>query len=254
MNVTIASILISRPSRNKSRQTALHQCLATFLMAAALSALAPSVAAVEAEAAAEAVVAAADKITASPDTPASTSVDAGIKAARAGRFADAIAILRKHAEDGDVIAHYSLGLIYSKARGAALPERPALAHRHFQAAAKKGHVGAVFELAFQFERGIGTDANMETALRLYRIAAHNNHLNAQFNLAVLLSRGGAVKANPHEAYFWALTAQHNASIKPQGALTFERVTRLVRQIRASLSHQAASRVSRVAIKLTGQPI
>lgn len=193
MNVTIASILISRPSRNKSRQTALHRCLATFLMAAALSALAPAVAAVEAEAAAEAVVAAADKITASPDTPASTSVDAGIKAARAGRFADAIAILRKHAEDGDVIAHYSLGLIYSKARGAALPERPALAHRHFQAAAKKGHVGAVFELAFQFERGIGTDANMETALRFYRIAAHNNHLNAQFNLAVLLSRGGAVK-------------------------------------------------------------
>ena len=78
------------------------------------------------------------------------------------------------------------------------------------------------------------------------IAAHNNHLNAQFNLAVLLSHGGTVKANPREAYFWALAAQHTARTRPQGALTFDKVTKLVKQIRSTLPHQAASQATRAA--------
>ena len=240
MTVTIANILIAQASHNKGRQPALRWYLAAILVLTALAAFTTP--------------AMADNITARPDNPSQGSLVAGIKAARAGHFADAIAILGRLAEQGHVIANHGLGLIYSKDRGATLPARPELAHQHFQAAAKKGHVGAIFELGFQFERGIGTNADMKTALQFYRVAAHHNHLNAQFNLAVLLSRGGGVKANPREAYFWALAAQHTARTKPQGALTFEKVTKLVRQIRSTLPHQSASRASRATTILTGQPI
>ena len=240
MTIPYANILITQPSRTKRASAPLRWCLAALFGLASLSAITTS--------------AAADAIAAGPEAQATTSLGIGIKAARKGQFGDAITILGQHAEDGQVMAHYGLGLIYSKARSASLPARPALAHRHFKAAARKGHVGAIFELAFQYERGIGTNADMQTALRFYRLAAHHNHLNAQFNLAVLLSRGGTVKANPREAYVWALAAQHNARTRPQGALTFEKVTKLVRQIRSTLPHQAASQATRAATRLTGQPV
>jgi len=240
MTLMTASILIAQPSRKSGGKTVLRWYFAAILVITMMAALVTP--------------AEADMIAAGSKAEARASLDTGIQAARAGNFSDAITILGQHAEDGHVMAHYGLGLIYAKDRGASLPARPAVAHRHFQAAARKGHVGALFELGFQYERGLGTTADMKKALQLYRIAAHNNHLNAQFNLAVLLSRGGAVKPNLREAYFWALTAQHNARARPQGSLTFERLTKLVKQIRSTLPHQAATQATNAAIKLTGQPV
>ena len=83
---------------------------------------------------------------------------------------------------------------------------------------------------------------------------HHIDLNAQFNLAVILSRGGTVKPDLREAYFWALAAQHRARTHPRGPLTVERLTKLVRQIRSALPHQAASQATRAATRLTGQPV
>ena len=39
----------------------------------------------------------------------------------------------------------------------------ALEHENFKRAAQQGHIGAVFELALQFERGIGTAPDMKRA-------------------------------------------------------------------------------------------
>ena len=185
---------------------------------------------------------------------AQATVIDGMKAVRDGRFQDAITIWGPHAERGNPLANYGLGLIYAKQRAPDMPARPVLAHHHYKAAAKKGHVGAVFELAFQYERGVGTEENIEHALGLYRVAAVKNHLNAQYNLAVLLSQGGKVKTQLREAFFCAVAAQHIASIRPQGELTFEKVTQLVRTIRVKLPHQIASKTGRAATKLTGQPV
>ena len=54
----------------------------------------------------------------------------------------------------------------------------ALAHEYFKRAAQQGYIGAVFELAFQFERGIGTAPTMNRARLLYKVAGRKNHLNA----------------------------------------------------------------------------
>jgi len=240
MTVTFASILISRPSRAKSGKAARGWRLGVMagLFAAAVCATPTQ----------------ADDIANGPATHRQAALEAGFEAARAGRFGDAIVIFNPHAASGHVMAHYGLGLIHSKDRGASLPASPNQAHHHFTRAAAMGHVGAIFELAFQYERGIGTMADMEKALKLYRIAAHHNHLNAQFNLAVLLSRSSQTKRDLREAYFWAIAAQHNARIRPRGALTYERVSKLARQIRGALPSQTARRATRAATVLTGQPI
>ena len=102
-----------------------------------------------------------------------------------------------------------------------MPARPELSNQHFKAAAHKGHVDSVFELAFQYERCIGTEANTDHALAYYRVAAVKNHLKEQYNLAILLSRGDDVKAGLREAFFWAAAAKNNARIRPSGELTLE---------------------------------
>ena len=135
-----------------------------------------------------------------------------------------------------------------------MPARPELSHQHYKAAAHKGHVDSVFELAFQYERSIGTKTNTDHALAFYRIAATKNHLNAQYNLAVLLSRGGDVKLDQRESYFWATAAKNNARIRPRGELTLEKVSRLTQMIRDRLPHQTASKAGFAATRLTGQPI
>jgi hypothetical protein len=46
----------------------------------------------------------------------------------------------------------------------------ALAHAYFKRAAQQRHIGAAFELAFQFERGIGTNTDLKRARLLYKVA------------------------------------------------------------------------------------
>ena len=70
-------------------------------------------------------------------TPDATVAD-GIIAIREGNFREAVAIWTPHAEAGNPAANYGLGLVYSRDRGAGMPARPELSHRHYKAAAQKG--------------------------------------------------------------------------------------------------------------------
>ena len=185
-------------------------------------------------------------------SPAPSTVKAGIAAAEAGRLADAIRILTPHAEQGNAAANHALGLIYMRNGGD--DGAAARSHDHFKRAAKSGHVGAVFEVAFQFERGIGTEPDLKRAIRLYQLAAHSNHLNAQYNLAILLSNGNGVEPDLQQAYFWATAAQNNAVRAPNRVLTESRISSLARTIRARLPYQKAAQASTAAARLTGQPV
>jgi len=182
-----------------------------------------------------------------------STLQAGIAAAEAGRLSEAITILTPHAKRGNATANYALGLIYMLGTGDAATAAK-LSHRHFRNAAQRGHVGAVFEVAFQFERGIGTEPDVKRAIRLYQLAARSNHLNAQYNLAVLLSSGSGVDPDLPQAYFWATAAHHNAVRSPNPGLTETRTRGLARTIRARLPYQQAAKASTAAAKLTGQPI
>ena len=83
------------------------------------------------------------------DSAPEATVADGIVAIREGNFREGVAIWTPHAEAGNPAAHYGLGLVYSRDRGAGMPARPELSHRHYKAAAHRGHVDSIFELAFQ---------------------------------------------------------------------------------------------------------
>ena len=105
----------------------------------------------------------------------------------------AYTILEPIAASGSRHAQYAVGLILAK-RGAELSTdmfdtdtirahdtaaardarrkaiREAQSHDMFGAAARQGHIGAIFELVFQYESGIGTKVDIDKALSMYRIA------------------------------------------------------------------------------------
>ena len=198
----------------------------------------------------------------------------GMMALRAGEFATAYTILQPIAVSRSVHAQYAVGLILAK-QGQQLPAdtfdshsiraitdlaerdarrkavRETQAHQMFVAAARQGHIGAVFELGFQFERGIGTSADIDKALQMYRIAAAKNHLNAQYNLAVLLSAGKDGKPDFAKAYLWAIAAQNNAIKTMHPVLTPQMMNSLARRIRSKIRHGDAVRARRAVASLTG---
>jgi len=127
----------------------------------------------------------------------------------------------------------------------------ALAHAYFKRAAQQGHIGAAFELAFQFERGIGTNTDLKRARLLYKVAARQNHLNAQYNLAILLAAGSGGKADFKQAYMWVLAAHSNALKTSHTVLTPQRVNQLAQKIRTRIRYHDAVKARRGAIRLTG---
>jgi len=203
-----------------------------------------------------------------------TDLVRGMLALRTGHVQMAYTILEPIAASGSPHAQYAVGLILTK-RGAELSTdifdtdkiraldnaaardarrkaiRESQAHDMFGAAARQGHIGAIFELGFQYERGIGTKVDIDKALSMYRIAGAKNHLNAQYNLAVLLSAENAAKPNLGEAYMRAVTAHHNAIKNGHKLLTPGLTDSLASKIRARIRHGDAVRAHRIAAKLTG---
>lgn len=211
-----------------------------------------------------------------------TVITQGISLVKAGKFGDAYSVLHPLADSGNAGAQYLVGIILAKG-GSILPDdvldnaninintstdngassgpagseddrqaaMAALAHAYFKRAAQQGHIGAAFELAFQFERGIGTNTDLKRARLLYKVAARQNHLNAQYNLAVLLAAGSGGKADFKQAYMWVLAAHSNALKTSHTVLTPQRVNQLAQKIRTRIRYHDAVKARRGAIRLTG---
>lgn len=211
-----------------------------------------------------------------------TVITQGISLVKAGKFGDAYSVLHPLADSGNAGAQYLVGIILAKG-GSILPDdvldnaninintstdngassgpagseddrqaaMAALAHAYFKRAAQQGHIGAAFELAFQFERGIGTNTDLKRARLLYKVAARQNHLNAQYNLAILLAAGSGGKADFKQAYMWVLAAHSNALKTSHTVLTPQRVNQLAQKIRTRIRYHDAVKARRGAIRLTG---
>ncbi len=220
-----------------------------------------------------------------------TIITKGISLFKPGKVGDAYAVLHPLAEAGNAGAQYLVGIIFAKAgtmlpddvlqqaseaitakadtkiradhrtsndaaqrdadRQAAMAAMAAMAHEYFKRAAQQGHIGAVFELAFQFERGIGTAPDMKSARLLYKVAARKNHLNARYNLAILLAAGNGGKADFKQAYVWVLAAHSKALKTSHTVLTPQRVSKLAQKIRTKIRYHDAVKARRVAVHLTG---
>ncbi|GHT42081.1 hypothetical protein FACS189443_4690 [Planctomycetales bacterium] len=99
--------------------------------------------------------------------------------------------------------------------------------RYLRQAAELGHKGSQFNLAINYQNGVGVTKDMAEAVKWYRKAAEQGHAGAQFNLGVMYANGEGVAKDQAEAVKWykkaaaqgQAEAKHNLDIllnpKPQ---------------------------------------
>jgi TPR repeat protein len=175
-------------------------------------------------------------VLAGPALVAAGPLDEGVAALEAGRYEEALHLLRPLAEAGDAEAQLNLAALYDigggvpkdRAQAAAwyrraaelghaqaavnlavmyeagsgLPQDLTQAARWFRAAAERGHVRAQYYYAQMCEDGRGTPQDYAEAARWYRAAADQGELRAQFNLGVLYRKGLGVPRDDVQAYLW----------------------------------------------------
>jgi uncharacterized protein len=115
--------------------------------------------------------------------------DEGMAAYEAEEYETAIAEWSPLADNGDVRAHYWLGIVFRFGEGA--PRDYAKALVHLRKAASQTTDGdiyrrAIYSLGYMAEEGHGVKADMVKAECLYRVSAENGYANAQYALSLLI--------------------------------------------------------------------
>jgi TPR repeat protein len=65
----------------------------------------------------------------------------------------------------------------------------------FKKSHDKGYIDATYNLAYCYEKGLGTESDMKCAFTFYEIAANSGNLHAKTNLAIFYERGIVVNKN-----------------------------------------------------------
>ena len=104
-----------------------------------------------------------------------------------GQDPDAIAELRRQAEQGDADAQYNLGVMYRD--GAGVPQDDAEAVHWIRLAADQGNAEAQAMLGAMYSGGRGVPLDQAEAVRWIRLAAEQGDAETQFNLGFMYHRG-----------------------------------------------------------------
>jgi TPR repeat protein len=83
------------------------------------------------------------------------------------------------ADQGNVIAQYNLGNMYSDGQG--VPKDDAEAVRWYRLAADQGYANAQYNLGFMYKNGTGVLKDLTTAYMWWNIASENGHEGTQIN-------------------------------------------------------------------------
>lgn len=108
------------------------------------------------------------------------------------------------AEQGDAIAQFDLGNIYSTGLG--VPENDAEAVKWYRLAAEQGLAAAQFNLGNMYRTGEGVPEDGVEAVKWFRLAADQGvsdaGANAQFNLGYMYFNGQGIPKDDAEAVKW----------------------------------------------------
>ena len=107
--------------------------------------------------------------------------------------AGAAKLFEAAAKKGHPQAHYNLGLLFLTGDGK--PENPHRAFLHLRFAAQQGLAAAQYDLAALYQRGHGVDPNAYEAARWLRTAAASGLAVAQYEYAVALLSGRGFNAD-----------------------------------------------------------
>jgi TPR repeat protein len=131
-------------------------------------------------------------------------------------FSEAARWYLKLAQQGDVRAQTTLGLMYI--RGYGVQKDPASAYRWWSFAAAANDPGAQYNLGTLLRRGEGVQQDFAQAAKWFRQAAQRGHVQAQHDLGMLYHEGQGVEKDPRWAYYWIKVAALQGDDKAEESL------------------------------------
>ena len=120
----------------------------------------------------------------------------GLDALLRGDFETAEKLWLPLAEQGNLIAQTTLGVIYYQEK------EYKKAIRLLRLAAEQGNSEAQYNLGNGYLRGKGVPQDDKEAVRLYRLSAEQGHASAQYNLGLMYHQGKGVPQDYVSAHMW----------------------------------------------------
>jgi TPR repeat protein len=136
---------------------------------------------------------------------------AGTKALRSGEYSTAFKNFRPLADEGDIRAQLSLGLMYEQGLGVQQDYTEAV--RLLRLAADKGSMAAQLNLGLIYADGHGVPRDDDEAAQVYRLAAERQNARAQLHLGRAYADGRGVPQNYVQAYKWLSVACASADAR-----------------------------------------
>jgi TPR repeat protein len=130
-------------------------------------------------------------------------------------YAEAIRWYRRSAERGNPAAQNNLGVMHLNGQG--VPANSVEAARWIRMAADQGYAQAQMNLGWMHAKGTGVPRNYSEAIRWSRLAAEQGDDEGQLNLGVIYAEGQVARADYVEAYKWLslATAKGNSTAQAQ---------------------------------------
>jgi TPR repeat protein len=115
-------------------------------------------------------------------------------------FADSFEDTRKDADQGDPIAQFNIGAMYSDGKG--VTQDYTEAAKWFRKAADQGDTAAQLNLGIMYQTGRGVPKDDTEAVKWYRKAAELGDAGAQYNLGTMYEQGLGMPRDAGKALDW----------------------------------------------------
>jgi TPR repeat protein len=126
--------------------------------------------------------------------------DEGASAYKKGNYQAALKEFKPLAEQGNVDAQFSLGMIYRNGQGVTQDYKQAI--YWYKKAAEQGDADAQYILGVMYYEGQGVSQDYKQASSWYRKAAEQGDEKAQFNRGVMYSKGQGVTQDYIMSHKW----------------------------------------------------
>ena len=111
------------------------------------------------------------------------------------------------AEQGDALAQYILGVMYSNGKGVLKDDKEAV--KWYLKAAEQGNAKAQFNLGLMYDNSEGVLKDYKEAVKWYLKAAEQGQADAQLNLGLMYAKGQGVLKDLSKAKYWIKKAYEN---------------------------------------------
>ena len=140
----------------------------------------------------------------------------GLRAARLGDYATALAEWVPMAKNGHVAAQCMLGTMH--AYGLGMPKSNKIAAKWYALAAGQGDADAQYNLGVLYSNGKGVPKDNNVAIKWYTLAAEQGYDKAQYNLALMYANGEGIPKDDHVVQMWYTLAAKQGKAEAQSNL------------------------------------